>query len=159
MLAKAGHLSPNAIKCLEPNMDKMKVPNREHDDESFFSDDYVEIFLIPGLDPNGTVYQVMINCAGMTWEAKDKKPEGWNPKIEVKASRESDYWVVEMVVPLAEISANIPRPQWRMNIGRSRPARGDAPAQEVSWAILNSTSSHTYQKFHAVTIESLEKQK
>lgn len=145
-----------AVKCLEPNMDLMKQPNRHRDDDNFYTDDYVEVFLIPGLDPRGNVFQLMINCAGTTWEAKDRKSDAWNPNVKVKTSREAGSWTVEIALPFSEISAEAKHAQWRLNVGRSRPARGEDPAHEASWSVLNSNSSHVYQRFNVVAMESLD---
>jgi hypothetical protein len=145
-----------AFKCLEPDLEGLKTPNRHHDDEAFHTDDYVEIFLIPGLDPQGDVFQLMVNRAGTTWEGKNKNSAAWNPKLEVKALRADGAWTVELALPVSELDSGGKQAQWRVNLGRSRARAGAAGAQESSWSALHSSSSHVYQRFNIVDLESRE---
>lgn len=144
------------VRCIEPKMGLMKKPNRPHDDALFYTEDYVEIFLIPGLDPRGEVFQLMINSEGITWDGKNKNPNNWNPHMDVKTSREDGAWNVELAIPLSEIPGGAHQALWRMNVGRSRPKRGNEGPSEWSWSELNSSSSHTYSRFNVVALEALE---
>lgn len=145
-----------ALTCSEPAMQLMNLPNRNRDDDRFYTDDYVEVFLIPGLDPHGDVFQVMINAAGETWDAKNKNARAWNPKLEIKTKRNAEAWTAEIAISFSELLEKAHPTQWRMNVGRGRPERGATGPLEVTWAVLYSSSSHTYRRYNVVTMEALD---
>ncbi len=145
-----------AVRAVEPDMNGMKNSDRNHDDGRFYTDDYVELFVIPSLDPRDPAYQIMINNVGQTWDGQSKNAKSWNPKLEVKTAREADAWTVEMKMPLTEIKSASKSSQWRMNVSRYR-ARGPQGDRETTWSLMYTTSSHAYTRFNVVSVEALGK--
>ncbi len=142
-------------RCREPIPAELKGPERNRDDDGFWNDDYLEIFLLPGLDPREPACQIMINPKGQTWDGRGRNAKEWNPKLEVKTAMEEAAWTVEIAVPLSEVPGGAGRGLWRVNVGRSRPKRGSDKAQETSWSVLYSTNNHLYERFNVVAIEAL----
>jgi hypothetical protein len=143
------------VRCLEPEMSRMKVSSRPHDDGTFYNDHYVEFFVIPSIDPRDPAYQVMLNNAGQTWDGRNKQARTWNPKLTARAWRGASEWTVEVALPIREIPGAAENASWRMNVSRFRPRQGRVRARETTWSLLYSSSSHAYARFNVVTVAAL----
>lgn len=100
-----------ATYCGESQMDQLRAAMTERD-AAVYTEDAVGVMFQPG-GPNGDVPQVYVNplgtvCDQLIERASDGYWSGrteWNGDFEVKAVRGSDYYAVEMRIPLAQFAA------------------------------------------------------
>lgn len=76
----------------------------------------------------------------------------WNSSAEVKASIEDGKaWIVTFRIPMKDPSAFVGQNQiWTMNVYRTRPARGQDPLLEYSWAVMGSSSFNAPAEFGTI---------
>ena len=115
-----------AIKCYEPRMDKIKISRTNHDSK-VWEDDVVEIFIHPAPD-TPMYYHLAVNPIGTLFDRETsqnpRQDIEWNSDAQSAMSITSDFWVIEMAIPLFEIG---PQPEvgdeWRFNIHRKEQRR------------------------------------
>ena len=126
-----------AARCTEPQVDKLLVRFRGHD-QAVWEDDAIEIFLGPLHDRN-TYYQFCVNAAGARFE-RSGAAMGWNAEWVAAGHVGKTCWTVEMALPWRELGIPPAREgQWMdLNVCRDRqdgPRRGSPKKREWSaWA-------------------------
>ena len=98
------------IRCEEPSMDQLKAEGKIHD-VSVWKGDHVELFIAP-LRTKDAIVQLAVSPLGAVYDAKVmnqiRDPE-WNiPALEVKSTRSSDHWTVDVTIPLAALMSILP---------------------------------------------------
>jgi cellulose/xylan binding protein with CBM9 domain len=134
-----------AIKCYEPRLhpalnqlDLIKTKQTKHD-SPVWTDDSVEIFIRPDMGTE-KYFQLAINSTGTIFDSSLPAPGvKWASKAIVKTSRNSEFWSVEMAIPLKtlETDINVDNTVWQMNFCRNRSNPGE-----------NSCWSPTFGNFH-----------
>ena len=140
-----------AIRCHEPNLDRIKARLRERDE--FSGDDSIEVFLQPELDGHyfiqlalsagNTQYDCLLSHHGtrvrMDFDMK------WRSAV----GREADAWTAELAIPLAEL---LVRPSqgntWRMNVCRnvaSRPPDATPKVLFTTWGSIGEGEMKSFQ--------------
>jgi len=129
-----------AYKCLEPELDKLKVEVTERDG-SVFGDDSVELFIDPINTDEARVarkaFHILMNSIGTVDDRAAGYVEGnkksWNPDYPIKAGRGKDFWTLELALPFTDLFQG---PQmgrvWRMNFCRTRRLKGREQPVELS---------------------------
>ena len=143
-----------AIRCAEPNLDKLRAAVSKRDDIQLFSDDVVELFVAPG--PQRTdYYQFEVNSRGVLTDAAGRqsgtvRDVAWNSKAQVATSVTEGEWLLEMAVPLADMELGKSAPgEWGINVARVRRA-GDG--EQVSTFVPMSGSLHQPALFTALAL-------
>ena len=118
-------------------------------DGPVFSDDSVEIFLMPGGDG---CYQFVINSDGAMFDAKNKDVS-WNSENVVKAVKKNERtWTAEIAIPFKELGLTAPdraASSWRANFYRNNPASDESSA----WSPTEK-SFHTQSAFGFLSFDS-----
>ena len=131
--------------CTEPDTAGLKQDVAERDGK-VWEDDGVEVFVTG--DPREGYFHFIANPRGAFADAvtrgSRRDDASWNSTAAVKACVvPNERWTVTLAVPLKELAACVGENQtWVMNLNRTRPARGNTPAAEWSWAILGSNDYH-----------------
>ena len=128
-----------AFDCHEPLMDKLVARQKGHDTPLVWLDDGIELFLA-GEDRNQYAHFI-VNTNGSIYDEVKQNPE-WDPRTEVKVSKGTASWAVELALPWAQLhKIGITRtPAMAANFCRNRFAGGANP---------HSAWSCTFGGFHA----------
>lgn len=122
------------IKCKEPNMAGISASKSGRDNKRLYTDDCVEIFILP---QKGIYYQFLLNSINAVLDikhnyqldkdgyvvggfAESKMDYAWNCKgFTSKTFKGKGFWLVEAKIPFSEIGG-LPRPvdTWQFNIAR-----------------------------------------
>lgn len=147
-----------AFYCAEPEPDKL-VSHRRERDSNVWEDDSVELFLKPGPEPTQQYHHLIVNPDGCFHDAFSGDAAAWQSELKLAAAKGKDHWAVEVAIPLAELTmgkhkATLAGP-WRLNLTRTRPARGDEPGEETALSPTEDPSSHVPAMFAYAFLESL----
>lgn len=128
-------------------LDKAKCKAAEHDGH-VYSDDSIEIFLLPGTD---FYYQFVINSDGVIFDGKDKSSL-WNAAgLKKAAKKHNREWTAEIAIPFKDIGLNAPPAfsdsAWRANFCRNNPAKDETAAWSPTEKSFHSTSAFGFIKF------------
>jgi len=130
-----------AIKCQEPEMDKIKASSK--DEQEFFAEpeDRVEVFLFP--KETEEYYQFAVNAADSRWNGMGGAPRSlgnWQAQV----YKGENCWLVEIKIPF-EIFRRVPEKGevWTGNICRSIHTSG---YKHASWASVK-TRFHEPENF------------
>ena len=109
-----------AYVCLQRNTSSLVAECRKHDGP-VWRDDSVEFFVTPPASSE-TFYQIIVNAAGVTYDAGGSKQTKWNPALRAQVVKGDRFWTVEMAIPFAAFPGAAPRPgeEWRVNFTRAR---------------------------------------
>jgi hypothetical protein len=114
-----------AVKCEEPEPDKIKVDENNYRD-GWYPDDNLEFFFSQDKSPKG-FKQFVTNSRGARWAncVSLNTAEPWQSS----AYKGADYWSVEMKIPFSQlgIGSDIKTKQFWFNLGR---AAGSNPDNE-----------------------------
>ena len=120
-----------AVRCEEPNLDKLKIECKTREARDIWRDDCVELFF--DATKGAKVDHLVVNAGGAflgLWEGswEIKKP------VTVAAGRDSHAWTVEIAIPRTHLTtaAAASAPAWRFNVCRHRTVNEDAS----TWAYL-----------------------
>ena len=127
-----------AIKCIEPDQDSIIQAVDEHDG-TVWLDDSIEIFIDANLDRE-TFYQIIINTAGVTFDAADNNAS-WDGPYEFFVDMNPGEWNIEIAIPWKSIGLfgqTDEGSQIGFNLQRSR-SRDGLPykARHMQWAPTN----------------------
>jgi len=125
----------------EPDMDQIKATVTERDG-SVFTDDSLEVFLIPGVEPVD-YYQFALNTLGTKYDTQ-VYDAGFTPEWQAAVSKEGKYWKAEIAIPFSALKQIAPAAGtiWRANFCRNRVLQMAADqAHNMCW-------SPTYGSFH-----------
>ncbi|MBD3331310.1 hypothetical protein GF356_00550 [candidate division GN15 bacterium] len=120
-----------AAWCYEPMMDQLKARTQERDG-GVYADDCVGYFFYPE-DPDEAVYQVYINPQGVIFDQRISPNEDgyfngnidFNGDYQLVTRQGSDYWTVEMAIPVAEFRVrSIGESDWKLNFRRKQQRLG-----------------------------------
>ena len=103
------------VKCDDSEMSE--ILDSHGDKESVFSDDSIEIFILP--EAGGNYFQFAVNSAGSRWNTP---PVLWDWKT--KAFKKKDCWILEIKIPF-EIFRIMPTggESWKFNVCRNIPRK------------------------------------
>lgn len=125
-------------KLSEPNIDRLKRTQREHDGP-LDRDDSVELFLWP--DPSRGYYQLIISASGAVYDRQghgDPKAFDCGARAAVEVGRHG--WTLEVAVPMGPLGVGdrvSPLGGWRANIYRNRQAGPEGNRQAWSATFSN----------------------
>ncbi len=110
-----------ALRCDEPNPERMNVHGIEHDDHVWYGDDVELMITTPErLRP---FFHFMINPEGVTWDAISEHPvRKYNPDWYRAVKIREDHWTVEIALPWEALGVASPKSGtvFRANICRQR---------------------------------------
>jgi len=125
-----------SIRCQEPDMENLSIPTTANDDPKIFDGDFVSLIIETGTH---SYYEIAVNPAGAVFEA-DRAEGGsveWRSGALVGVQKGSDFWSVEIRLPIMGAGARVLDPMsgidggrpsdlypWFFNAGRQR-VRGD----------------------------------
>ena len=147
-----------AFYCAEPEPDKL-VSHRRERDSNVWEDDSVELFLKPGPEPTQQYHHLVVNPDGCFHDAFRGDAAAWQSELKLAAAKGKDHWAVEVAIPLGELclgkhKATLAGP-WRLNLTRTRPARGDEPGEETALSPTEDPSNHVPAMFAYAFLEAL----
>ncbi len=133
-----------AIHCDKSGMNTLTKASLVHDNKFIGRGESVELMFGP--DP-GQYYHFMINNLGAVYDAvvEEEKPDvSWNSGVKTAAGTGDDFWVVEMAIPLKNLSNGIlTSDTWLLNTYRNSPMR----QAYSSWMTLPKISWHVPNEF------------
>ncbi|MCC6580049.1 MAG: hypothetical protein IT440_06370 [Phycisphaeraceae bacterium] len=125
------------VRCMEPEMAKLKAAAAERDG-NVFADDSVEIFLDTANDEfhfvqlafnaTGTMYDMRCagdsfagaNVFGVNYDRKPVRDAAWNGDWQVVTAKLPDRWEAEVRIPFATVGRT--SDLWGIHVGRNRRA-------------------------------------
>ena len=118
-----------AIRCMEPEIEKMELIGSRRDDNVWLGDT-IDLFIQCAGDD--AFYHVIINPENVIWDAAHTAEAGdtsWDPQLQTATLIGDDFWNVEIALPWAEMGWEAPEPgdALRANICRQR-----RPVRELS---------------------------
>ena len=143
-----------AGEFMEPDPKNVKVMPRKHDGATW-EDNGVEIFLN---DPimGGTYYQLIINsdgvmCDGTHTPGQKGITRSYESQAKIKTKWEKDRWILEMSIPVKNITGSIFKPGTviKMNVMRNRGSVNRKENEHSTWSI---GTPHSVEVFHPVTM-------
>ncbi|KKM60848.1 hypothetical protein LCGC14_1537660 [marine sediment metagenome] len=143
-------------QCTSPNADALRATITKHDGD-VWQDESIEMFLDPGnLRRMETYLHVVVNPLGTTMEAKSPKSNaetGWNPKLRVKTVVGKRGWIMEMALPLADLTGTPGRTPrvWAANFNRM--ARLPDSDEDTAWCPTGGEDSHVPAYFGLLWLE------
>jgi hypothetical protein len=117
-----------AVKCEEPQLEKMKLTIDRDGQGSLWTNDGIEFFLdVQGLGRN--CYHMMVNANGFSHATVRGQGEVQNPKVAAKAGRWQEAprhgWSVEFAVDLEQLGAKTSKGRrLGLHVCRGRPGSG-----------------------------------
>lgn len=138
------------IQAKEPHPEKMKLLATPEDAKSIWSDELVEIFILPQ-NISMKYYQLAVTPSGALLELEQP---GNNAKYklnaEVKTSRSKDGWIIEMKVPTEKMDGTFANSMvWHLHAARTRHVKDEFPA--TGWS-LDGTAYHDQTSYRPLTI-------
>ena len=136
-----------AAHCKDSKIDSMTATVTEHDG-AVYGEDCVGFFLQPDRKRR-LVYQIYCNPVGSVFDQKiTVNPDGdidadreWNGMYEVKIKKGSDFWIVEMRIPLGQFNITLERGhQCGLNFRRKQKRFASA----ADWQVPISYDPSTY---------------
>ncbi|MBT7846275.1 MAG: hypothetical protein HN742_30670 [Lentisphaerae bacterium] len=117
------------IRCEESKMQDLRAAwsHAEERDNAIWQDDCVEVFLDPLSRGAGTGAHVVVNSAGVWYDAWDGD-RSWDCGLRTATVLEASAWTVELAIPFRDLGFT-PNggERWRLNVGRE-----EKPAGELS---------------------------
>ena len=152
-----------AVKCYESRMDKIKISKTDRDSK-VWEDDVVEIFIDPTPD-TPMYYHLAVNPIGTLFdqEASQNPPKymEWDSETQVATFIASDFWVIEMAIPLFDLVAEPPEvgSEWKFNLHRKEQRREEYTYWSPTYD-RNYTWPHVPERFGTLRLSAppLEKQ-
>ena len=146
--------------CAEPDTASLRKEAADRDGK-VWEDDCVEVFVMP--DPDLGYKHIAVNARGTVMDqscAGGKQDLSWNGGVKAAvAVEDGKRWTVTLSVPLKDLEAYVgENVSWRINLTRTRPARGGMALQEYSWAILPTSNFHqpaAFGQLDGVTVPEL----
>jgi|GEM_PF-6424959 len=113
------------------------VASRTGPDGALWKDDSVELFIQTGSDPS-SAFQLIVNAAGQFTGRRLLQfgimSQPWTPRVSTDARGIRGGWAVAAAIPLAELSPNPDRKEWRVQVARNRPGRQGVESEITAWA-------------------------
>ena len=137
MLAEDSENLYVAFDFAEPQMDKVKCPDRKDDDSNVWKDNGAEFFFDPGCSRK-SYFQLILNSAGnvrayfypSVYAARVGKK--WDVKLERAVKTDGKAWRGELRIPLADLKAD-KMDKMVFNVSRHQVREGE-PEQYYSWS-------------------------
>ena len=112
-----------ALRCSEPQLDKMNVIGRQHDDPLWQGDDVEAMISQPG--STAPFFHFMVNPRGVFWDGLqdgETADTGYDPEWQHAARTGEDVWTAEMAIPWAAMEMEAPKAgaELRANLCRQR---------------------------------------
>jgi len=117
------------VRCEEAAMGRLRTAwtHAEERDNAIWQDDCVEVFLDPLSRGTATGAHIVVNSAGVWYDAWDGD-RSWDCGLRSGIAKEGDAWTIEIAIPFDDLGF---RPKggerWLVNIGREQ-----KPANELS---------------------------
>jgi hypothetical protein len=113
--------------CAEPDTASLRKETTDRDGR-VWEDDCVEVFVMP--DPDLGYKHIAVNARGTVMDqscAGGKQDLSWNGGVKAAvAVEDGQRWTVTLSVPLKDLEAYVgENVSWRINLTRTRPARGE----------------------------------
>lgn len=106
-------------------------------DGQLWKDDSLELFIQTGPDPS-SAFQLILNAAGEFTGRRLLQfgimSQPWSPRISVDSRIIKGGWAVAAAIPLADLSPDPKRREWRVQVARNRPGRKGVESQVSVWA-------------------------
>ena len=144
-----------AMKCQEPQMDAIKARATQRD-QGVVGDDCVEIFIQPD-ETVLTYYHFGLNSKAVQFDQSSIMGNSWNPEWQAGASAGSDWWAVEMVIPMKILGVEAQMGRvWRINFCRNK----QTDPQELStWSPVEGAggfhSPDRFARLEGIVVEGL----
>jgi hypothetical protein len=138
-----------AVRCDDPAAKEIaSAPVRF--DGDVWAGDCAEYVLLPDHDPEKPYYHFAVNPAGSLYDARGRD-KSWNSGAKVFTTVDATGWLAVIRVPMGVLGVkNGQAPAlWRVNLYRSRPARGGAPAQDLARSPTRSDQNHVLELFRS----------
>lgn len=128
------------VRCEEPEPGRIKATVEQRDGPTY-TDDCIEIFLVPPDSPilarfeeRIRYFHLVVNALGTKYdEIGLNSPEAFTAEWDAAAQIGDDHWSLEVAVPFAAFGVNVQAGDvWRGNISRSRTPK----AAYTTWAPL-----------------------
>ncbi len=129
-----------AAYCHESKMDELKAEITEFD-KPVYSEDCVG-FMFESKANSNTAYQIYVNPNGAIYDQKISagydgfygSDNFWNGEYEVKAVKGTNFWSVEMKIPMTVINAdNQSGSKWRLNFRRKHYRINSSAMWQLPW--------------------------
>ena len=131
-----------AVKCDEPQMDKISPTRYTHDESAVFGRESIEFFV----DPNHThdlYYQLAFNAGGSLYDG-ERFVASWNSGARVKTHLGEKSWSAEVAVPWGPLKARLsPGKVVGFNVGRNHNIE---EVTYATWAQLKE-GFHDHERF------------
>ena len=136
-----------AVKCLEPEMSKLKANVSENGSKQIWKDDIIEIFFSP-VTPDRVLSQFVVSAAGGRWMGFGDKYGEWDAKV----SKGGDSWTIEVKIPFKTLgwkTAPKSGDTLKFNVCRER-----TPVKELScWSPVRG-NFHDQNNFGILVVDS-----
>jgi hypothetical protein len=125
-----------AVRPPESNPDKLRAEQTKTD-APIWTDDSIELFICPDRVTH-KYYQLIVNSRGVAWHGvgtlRATDATAWNPKLDIKAARESDAWTMTVRIPWSELHIPMPSPKktWAIDVRRWSYTHGNA--DYINWS-------------------------
>ena len=142
-----------AVRCAEPDMKDLKADyaraeniedrrGNSRGEGNAYSDDCIELFLVPDGVGNDAMFQFVVNPNGALFdllisEGGSVKAEAWNARAaEAGGHKGKDFWSAELKIQFGELMLNdrVKASSWRLNVIRNRRRAGKL--HMASWVPL-----------------------
>lgn len=143
------------LHCNESKMDSITTNVSKRDVENIWTDDCIEIFVIPPeseflnkFSEDKRYFHFIFNAIGTQYdEVGISNPTSWDAKWVGKTFHSKDYWEVEISIPFDSLYTKLPKlgKGWALNLCRSQPRL----KENSSWSPVY-TSFHDYKHFGKV---------
>ncbi|NQT92986.1 MAG: hypothetical protein HQ559_09505 [Lentisphaerae bacterium] len=137
---------------------RTKVHSR---DGSVWTDDSIELFVLPGTNRGGRYYHFIVNSAGVKYDGAGGPGCGmfgnvkWNGDWEVSSRTDTNSFTVDFVIPYQALGVAAPAPgdSWYINVCRNRQPQGPGEKLELSSWSQTGGIYHTPSRFAALVFE------
>lgn len=131
-----GHLGL-FIQCYDDDMSHLVYSHTVRDD-AIWQDDNIEFNLDILPDSADDDIQICVNPLGTFSDSRGKLKTAWNSSSRVKSKIKSNSWMVQLLLPINEISKTELPSVLKANVSRTRNGRGDKVAEDTAWNKTNS---------------------
>ena len=126
------------VRCSEARISALKTAATERDSIAP-DDDHLDFLFQPNPD-SATTYELIINPDGTVWDCKYRtengrslRDRGWNGNWRVARGRGSNFWTLEIEIPLADFPSR--SRTWGFNVARYQSRFGRTGVLQTPFAV------------------------